>query len=98
MEIVLKELNVKEFKWKHGKELKVVIDHYIWPEFEEEANVRDLVRKIQDERKRLGLNLTQKTNVSIEKMPTDTKLVQWMVKKAQIADLRKGKFKVTKSS
>lgn len=98
MEIVLQELNVKEFKWKHGKELSVVIDMYIWPELEEEARVRDLVRKIQEQRKLLGLNLTQKVNVIIPQIPSGKELIQWMSRKAQVESIKKGKFKVSKAA
>ncbi len=89
------ELNIKEIEFVKGKE-KIELDTKITPELEEEAMIRDLVRKIQEERKNLGLNLTQKVNVTIEKMPVDTKVVQWMLKKAQIAKLDVGKFKVSK--
>lgn len=74
--------------------MDVKLDTQITPELKEEADVRDIVRKIQEERKNLGLNLTQKVNVTLEHLPTNTKLVQWMIKKAQIAKLTEGKFKV----
>jgi len=93
--LIKDEINVKKLIWNSKIDK---LDTKITKELEDEANVRDLVRKIQDERKKLGLNLTQKANVSIEKIPLDTKLVAWMIKKAQIANLKKGKFKVTKSS
>jgi isoleucyl-tRNA synthetase len=93
--LIKDEINVKNLIWNSKMDK---LDTKITKELEDEANVRDLVRKIQDERKNLGLNLTQKANVSVEKMPQDTKLVAWMIKKAQIASLKKGKFKVTKSS
>ena len=89
------EVNIKSIKW-HSKEDK--LDITITPELEEEAKVRELVRKIQEERKNLGLNLTQKVKVQTDWMPTDTKLAQWMSKKAQIASLSSGKFKVAKAS
>ena len=89
------ELNIKEIKFVKGKE-KIELDTKITKELEEEAMVRDLVRKIQEERKNLGLNLTQKVNVTVEKMPQNTKVVQWMIKKAQIAKLSEGHFKVSK--
>jgi isoleucyl-tRNA synthetase len=93
--LIKDEINVKGLIW-NSKDDKM--NTKITPELEEEAQTRDLVRKIQDERKRLGLNLTQKAKVSIERMPKDIKLVQWMVKKAQIASLKEGKFRVSKVS
>ncbi|HJY98912.1 MAG TPA: isoleucine--tRNA ligase [Patescibacteria group bacterium] len=91
------ETNIKEILFAAGNE-KVELDTKITPELEEEARVRDLVRKIQEERKNMGLNLTQKINVTTNDMPTDKKLVQWLMKKAQIEKLGKGGFKIIKSS
>jgi isoleucyl-tRNA synthetase len=88
------EINVKKIIWNSKVDK---LDTKITKELGEEAAVRDLVRKIQDERKNLGLNLTQKVDVSVEKMPQDEKLIAWMIKKAQIANLKKGKFKVSKA-
>ena len=108
-ELLSDELNIKnvDFMWyekvEKDKKLKkffnkgFYLDTKITKELEEEANVRDLVRKIQDERKNLGLDLTQKVNVQIEKMPVDKKFVLWMTKKAQISVLKVGKFKVSKA-
>ena len=97
--LIKDEINVKKVISKAGKgEISVKLDTKITKELEEEADVRDLVRKIQEERKVLGLNLTQKVNVKLEKIPTDTKLVQWMKKKAQVEKLEEGKFKVSKAS
>jgi len=91
------ELNIKIIQLLGGTD-RVELDTKITPELKEEADVRDLVRKIQGERKRLGLNLTQRINVVVENPPKDKELVQWMQKKAQISELKKGKFKVSKSS
>lgn len=110
MKLLSDELNIKkiDFMWyekvEKDKKLKkffgkgFYLDTKITKELEEEAGVRDLVRKIQDERKRLGLNLTQRIDVTIPNIPKDIKLVQWMTKKAQIVNLKFGKFKVAKAS
>jgi isoleucyl-tRNA synthetase len=92
--LIKDEINVKNIIW-NAKSNK--FDLKITPELEEEARVRDLIRKIQEERKTLGLNLTQKVNVEIEKIPENIKIVQWMMKKAQINLLTKGKFNVQRS-
>ena len=97
--LLLDELNIKEVTFKEGKgEIVVKLNTKITPELKEEAEVRDLIRKIQDERKRLGLDLTQKVNVSLDKLPESKELTQWMIKKAQILNLKKGVFRVIKSS
>ena len=99
IKLLLDEVNVKEAVFKDGKgELMVVFDSDITPELREEAEVRDIVRKIQEERKKLNMNLTQKIDVKIESIPSSKKLYEWMVKKAQISSLEKGKFSVKKSS
>jgi isoleucyl-tRNA synthetase len=107
--LLSEELNVKrvDFMWyekvEKDKKLKkyfskgFYLDTKITDELKAEAAVRELVHKIQDERKRLGLNLTQKVNVRVEKMPQDTNIVQWMIKKAQIKNISNGVFKVTKA-
>lgn len=94
-DLIKDEINVKNLTW-NSKIAK--LDTKITKELEEEADARDLVRKIQSERKKLGLDLTQKVDVTIEKLPTNTKLITWMNKKAQIAKLKAGKFKVVKAS
>ncbi len=91
------ELNIKAITFVSGAE-KIELDTKITKELEEEAMVRDIVRKIQEERKNLGLNLTQKVNVQLEKMPTNASVVNWMLKKAQIQNLKEGKFSVSRSS
>jgi isoleucyl-tRNA synthetase len=97
--LMMDELNIKEIDFKDGKgEIEVTLNTNLTPELEEESKVRDLVRKIQDERKNMGLNLTQKVDVQIDKLPVNKKLIQWMMKKAQIANLSEGKFSVKKSS
>lgn len=97
LKIAMEELNIKSLLFAKGDD-SVEMDTNITEDLLQEAMVRDLVRKIQEERKNLGLNLTQKADVSIEHVPTNKKLVQWMTNKAQISKLTQGKFKVTKSA
>jgi isoleucyl-tRNA synthetase len=97
--IMLSELNIKEVEFKDGKgEIEIKLDTKITPELLEESEVRELIRKIQDERKNMGLNLTQKVDVKVDKLPASKKLVQWMMKKAQIDNLSEGEFSVKKAS
>lgn len=97
--LIKDEVNVKEILSKSGKgEIVVNLDTNITEELKQEADARELVRKIQDERKKLGLNLTQKIDVSLENIPTSKRLVDWMIKKTQIENFKQGKFKVTKTT
>ncbi len=56
LEIIKEEVNIKEIIFKKGDELKVELDIFITPELKEEGNYRELVRAIQDLRKKKGLN------------------------------------------
>jgi len=55
-EIIKDELNVKTLKYIKGEEKKVELDTYITEELKQEGNYRELVRSIQDMRKKAGLN------------------------------------------
>jgi isoleucyl-tRNA synthetase len=95
--LMLDELNVKDVVFKDGKgDIKTTLDTKISPELKEEADTRELVRNIQGERRSMGLDLTQKVDVRLPFIPKNKTLVEWMIKKAQIAEIKKGKFKVTK--
>ncbi len=97
LKIAESELNIKTIDLLGGTD-KIELDTVITPELKEEADIRDIIRKVQEERKKLGLNLTQKIDVKIEKLPVSKKLIQWMLKKAQISHLGEGKFEVKRSS
>jgi isoleucyl-tRNA synthetase len=96
IEYLLKEeINVRSVVWGANTDK---YDLKITKELEEEMMVRDLVRSIQEKRKEMGLSLTQKVDVTNDFLPGDQKLAQWLVKKAQIGNLSKGKFNVRLSS
>ncbi|MEK7550919.1 MAG: isoleucine--tRNA ligase [Patescibacteria group bacterium] len=91
--LIKDEINVKSVNWNSKTDK---LDTKITPELEEEMKVRELIRTIQDERKQMGLNLTQRVNVESDWLPVNTKLIQWITKKAQINKLIQGKFNVRK--
>ncbi|MFC1626011.1 isoleucine--tRNA ligase [Patescibacteria group bacterium] len=93
--LIKDEVNVKKIIW-NSKTFK--LDTKITKELEEEAKARELVREIQAIRKEKGMNLTQKINVISNWIPTNNNLVQWVVKKAQIANLSQGKKLVIKKT
>ena len=97
VDLACTELNIKNIQFLGGSD-KIELDTKITPELKEESEVRELVRSIQEDRKKLGLNLTQTVEVTLEKVPTRKELVSWMMKKAQISSLKKGKYKVVISS
>jgi isoleucyl-tRNA synthetase len=55
-EILKDELNIKEIKTEKGEELKVELDTNITEELKKEGQYRELLRAIQDIRKKNGLN------------------------------------------
>ena len=55
-EIIKEELNVKEIKFTKGEELKVELDTNITEDLKKEGQYRELVRAIQDIRKKNELN------------------------------------------
>ena len=95
--LIADEINVKYIVSKSGVgEMKFKLDTKITKELKEEADVRELIRSIQGERKNMGLNLTQKVDVALPRIPEDKRLLTWMTQKAQVATVTRGKFKVTK--
>lgn len=95
--LVKDELNVKEWKVSKGK-FANKLDIRITPELEEEAKVRDLVRRIQEERKAQGFPITAQIDVESEWLPRDKELLKRIKQKALIKNIRLGKhMKVLKS-
>jgi isoleucyl-tRNA synthetase len=93
-DLVKAEVNVKKVIWGAKK---VELDTKITSELAEEAHARELIRKIQEKRKELGMNLTQNVNVSNEWLPTDKNLTQLVKAKTSTKKLEKGGFKVTEA-
>lgn len=89
--LIRDEVNVKNIIWGAPKSK---LDTVLYPELEEEMKVRELVRRIQEERKNMGLSLSQKVSVSSPWLPSDNKLKDWLMKKAQVASLSQGEFDV----
>jgi len=86
------EVNAKSVKFVKGD--KVVLDTTITPELEEEAKARELIRKIQEERKSLSMKLTQRIDVSNPWLPKDKNLVQRIKAKTLASELTIGEFRV----
>jgi len=55
----LEELNIKTITWKKSGKLKVNLDLNLNSELLEEGRVRELIRRVQQERKVLGARLDQ---------------------------------------
>ncbi len=76
----------------------VALDMTITPELEEEAKTRDLIRKIQNERKKMGMDVSEKVRVSTDWIPKKKELLEMLKTKASITTLSEGEFSVTKDA
>ena len=74
--------------------MKNKLDLKITPELKEEADTRDLIRKIQAERKKLGTDLNQKIKVRNAWLPKTSKLLEWLKVKTLCDVIEVGEFKI----
>ena len=96
--LLCEEINVKSIVW--GAKIKddIVLNIRIAPELEEEAKARDLIRRIQEERKNLGLTLADEIIVGSPWLPKHKKLLEWIKKKTVAKDLEHSdKFEVKRA-
>lgn len=94
-QLIKDEVNIKEvvFGKKSEKEdISVVLDTNITPELKAEGEARDLVRQIQDERKKLGTDLAEKVDVVLESWPEAFE--EYIKTNALVNSLTKGAFAI----
>ncbi|MDP3955044.1 MAG: DUF5915 domain-containing protein, partial [bacterium] len=65
------------------------------PELKAEGQAREIVRKIQEERKKLGTKLDEKIDVTLEDWPE--KFTEYIKKETLISFISKGEFSVKKA-
>jgi len=96
LELIKEELNLKEIIWndKDGEHMSVELDTEITPELKEEADVRELIRKIQQQRKEMNARIDQKIDLVTEWIPDKDNLKQRIVQKALVNNWEKGDFSV----
>ena len=69
----------------------------ISPDLEEEAKTRELIRKIQNERKQSGVELSDRINVRSEWLPENIKLIDLIKRKTLSDDIQiSGSFGIEK--
>lgn len=90
-QILLDELNIKSIEYSQ-KENK--LDLKITPELKEEADTRDLIRKIQAARKELGTALDARVKVTNRWLPNNKKLLEWLKIKTLCDVIEVGEFKL----
>jgi len=92
IQLIEDELNVKKVVFKQGKgELEVKLDTEITPELKEEGETRELIRKIQELRKKAGCALDGKIIVEAPNLPTKPELQEYLKKETLAEELRAGK-------
>ncbi|HLE48732.1 MAG TPA: isoleucine--tRNA ligase [Patescibacteria group bacterium] len=87
---LLEELNVKTWKVKKGKKPSHLPDFIITPELQDEADTRDLIRKIQNMRKDLNIMLDEKINVVSDWLPANKNNLDWLTTKIIAKSIKKG--------
>lgn len=87
LKLVKDEVNVKEVAQNTG-EFSVVLNTTITPALKEEGEARDIVRQIQEERKRLGTSLAEKVKVTLPFWPAAFE--EYIKKKALVAQVTQG--------
>lgn len=90
--LILAELNIKAIEYKKAKEMSVVLDTEITDELAAEGQVRELVRKIQEERKKIGTKLDEYVAVTLPQWPEG--FVEDIKRQALVKKLEKGEFAV----
>lgn len=91
------ELNVKAVHFEKGDELQVKFDTTLTQDLKAEGEARDLVRKIQEERKKLGTKLDEKITVQLPSWP---KAYEEFIKKQALISslLQSNTFEVKRSN
>jgi isoleucyl-tRNA synthetase len=88
------ELNVRDVVWTKSKELSIKLDKTITAELLEEAKARELIRKIQSERRKLGFSLKEPAVVTNEWLPKQSNLIDKIKRVTLARKLESGKFGV----
>lgn len=71
LEVVKQEANVKQVVWQKGETLEVELDTKLTPQLEAEGKARGIVRKIQNLRKKAGLQIGDRVSVQLPDWPQD---------------------------
>ncbi len=75
-DLIKDEINVKEIKENKNIETEVVLDVKITPELKQEGDYRELVRALQDMRKKMGLTPSDVVSIFLETDEAGKNLIQ----------------------
>lgn len=98
LKILLDEVNIKNLEWvKKGSVTKVTLNTVITHELKEDAMTRDLIRKIQNERKMMKIELNERISVQNDWLPESKTLIALIKRKTLTDNLTLGeKLSVSK--
>ena len=96
LNLLKEEVNIKNISFEKGKEIKVLLDTKLTSDLIEESKARDLIRKIQSERKSQNLTLNDEIIVFSPWLPKNSEVLETIKKKTFSSGLNKGSFKVSK--
>jgi len=94
--LIKEELNIKEVKWTKANNFEVNLDTQLSAELKKEGEIREIIRKIQVERKKLGTALDEEVVVFLPEFSGEFK--EEIKQKAQVKMIKKGSFKVVRMS
>jgi len=92
LDLIKQELNVKKVEIEKGKELKVILDTKLTDELKQEAEAREIIRKIQNLRKREGVEMEQMVLVYLPSWPAIWE--DYIKKKTLAKELKKGELAI----
>lgn len=67
--VLADEVNVKEVLWHQGNEARIELDTTLTPELKAEGEARELIRAIQDARKKMGTRIDEQVIVELPGWP-----------------------------
>jgi isoleucyl-tRNA synthetase len=83
LDLIADEVNVKKIRLVNAKDLSVKLDTKLTPELEAEGFSREVTRKIQDSRKKAGLNKEQHIILNLEIDKDAEKMLSKFLKEIQ---------------
>lgn len=95
--LLMEEVNVKKWTTKKASQLKSTFDTKISPSLKEEADTRELIRKVQQARRAMGISLVQKIKITSPWLPKEEKNLTWLAEKTLSSSVSKGEFKIITS-
>jgi isoleucyl-tRNA synthetase len=93
--LILDELNIKKIEYKDGNkdnETKIELDIELTDDLIAEKQAREIVRMIQEERKKIGTSLDEKIDVVLLEWPNSFE--DYIKKNALVNSLVKGEFEI----